>query len=128
MSAVVDRAGRIRSLDRKAEPGENLTEEDVKDTSKLVKLLLRVLADLAGIRRRWWPRHIDFEDVPVDDTGTTKYRFPHNFGGRVRWWVVDQEFAGSGPFLDRHADTDGNTLVLVSFGIGTMTLRVEEAG
>lgn len=128
MSAVVPVRGNPRLLDRPAEPDERVTPEDVQDAPKLARLLMRILKELALLRRRWWPRKVDHEDRTVDGTGTTKYRFPHGFGGRVRWWPVDWSGAASVPGLMRHADSDANTLVLVSWIAGTVTVRIEEAG
>ncbi len=130
MSANITSDGLIRQLDGRAEPDENITEQDVQDAPKLSKLLLRMLRDVAAMRRRWRPHRIDFEDIAVDDTGTTKYRLEHHLGGKVRWWVVDwQSTAGAAMFeVERHDDTDDNTLVFVSMAEGTMTVRVEEAG
>ncbi len=129
MTARLTRSDEVVQLDRPAEPPENVTEEDVQDAGKVARLLMRLLRDVTGLKRRFWPRAIDFEDRDVDDTGTTKYRFTHNFGGRVRWWVVDAVDTSGGPaYLARHADTDNDTLVLVSFALSRVTIRVEEAG
>lgn len=127
MSAIVDKAGKTRQLDRPAEPSEQVTVEQVADPPTLVRLLMRLLREVAFGNRRWFPQRVDHEDRVVDATGTTKYRFPHGFGGRVRWFPVDwQGAAGHG--LARHDDSDTNTLVLVSYVAGTVTLRIEAAG
>lgn len=127
MSANIDRAGKTRQLDRRAEPEEQVTEEQIADASRLVRLLMAILRAIAMLQRRWAPRRIDFEDRVVDDTGTTVYHFPHKFGGRVRWWVVD--WSGTGwSALSKHDSTTENTLALVSLVVGTVTVRVEEAG
>lgn len=129
MSANIAQDGTVRQLDRPAEPDENIVEKDVTDTERLVRLLMRIMRELTDLRRRWWPRRIDFEDVAVDDTNTTKYRLQHNFNGRARWWVVDwQSSAGGGFWLDRHSDSDETTLVVTSGVVGVVTIRVEEAG
>ncbi len=125
MSAIVN-GTTTRQLDRPAATNESVTEKDVAELPKLARLLQRILTDLSDLKRRFWPREIDFEDVSVDNTGTTKYRFEHGFNGRVRWWPVDAETAA--PALKRHADTDANTLVLVSSATCTVTVRVQEAG
>ncbi len=131
MSAVVPQNGPIRQLDAPAEPDEQVTPEQVQDTDRLARLLMRMLRDLAVLRRRFWPQHIDFEDLTFDSTGTTKTRLQHGFGGRVRWWLVDWQKGTEAPLapaLSRHADTDNNTLVLISGVEGKGTIRVEEAG
>jgi hypothetical protein len=127
MSANIPTTGTPRQLDRPAQPEEQITEEHATDASRLSRLLMTVLRDIASLKRRWWPERLDFVDRVVDATGTTKYRLPHGLRGRVRWWVVDWQ-GSAGPGLARHADTDANTLVLVSYVAGTATVRVEEAG
>lgn len=128
MSAVIKTDGSIRQLDKAIQPPEQVTEEQVKDSHRLSRLLMSILRDVVSLKRRWSPPFIDFEDVVVDGTGTTKYRFPHRFGGRVRWHSVGWKSATAGARLVEHSDTDGNTLVLVSYTAGTLTLRVQEAG
>lgn len=128
MSAVAPKYGPVRRLDRASEPDERVTVDDLKSPDYLARLLMRILRELADLRRRWWPKRIDVEDRDVDGTGSTKYRFPHGFGGRVRWWVVDWSGASSVAGLMRHSDSDNNTLVLVSWVAGTVTVRIEEAG
>lgn len=124
-AAIVPSKGRSRQLDGRAEPDEVITPEDAADSTKLARLLIRILQEVATLRRRWWPRHIDFEDI---DTNVATIRLPHGFGGRVRWWIVDQDDA-FGTFLGRSLSArDDNTLVLTSGGSGIVTIRVEEAG
>jgi hypothetical protein len=128
MSAVIKTDGKLRQLDKTAEPPDQVTEEQVQDSKRLSRLLMSMLRDVVTLKRRWWPTFIDFEDVTVDGTGTTKYRFAHRLGKRVRWWPVDWTGATAGPRLVRHTDSDDRTLVLVSYTAGTLTLRTEEAG
>ena len=106
-------------------PDEVVTEADVQEPPKLARLVLRLLKDVAQLKRAWTPDRVDFEDRVVDGTGVTLYRFEHGLGGRVRWWVVDS----TGPHdLVRDASSDNNTLVLYSYGATTVTIRVERAG
>ncbi len=128
MSANIPAHGPIRQLDRRAEPDEQITDEQAKDPKRIARLLLSLLRDVAHLKRRWWPRRIDFEDRVVDATGTTLYRLQHGFGGRVRWWVVDWTGATVEPRLVRNATTTNDVLVLVSYAAGTATIRIEEAG
>ncbi|MER3466186.1 MAG: hypothetical protein C4340_03215 [Armatimonadota bacterium] len=134
MSTIVGRDGKIRQLDRRAEPSELVTREQVMDPARLVRIVMDILRDVARFKRRWHPRRIDFEDVVVDSTGRP-FRLPHGFGGRVRWWVVDwRSTAGNAPKIETAKDADGKplsddrTLVLRSLADGTATIRVEEAG
>jgi hypothetical protein len=126
-AAIVNAVDTVRALDRRAEPNEEVTPEQAKDPERLSRLLMRVLRDIAALMRRWSPRRIDHEDRDVDASGTTLHRFPHGFGGRVRWCVVDWEGAAA-PALSKDASSDESTLVLVSYESGTVTIRIEEAG
>ena len=125
-SAIVT-ATDVRPLDTSAEPGEEVTDGKLQQPGYTVRLFMRILRDVAGLRRRWAPRRLDYEDYPVG-TGTY-HRLPHDFGGRVRWWVVDA--AGTTPELIRiDPDTlsDKSALVLYSGQATTCTIRIEEAG
>jgi len=120
-------SGKSRQLGGKATEDEVVSEADVTDVPKMARLLTRIVRELASLRRRFAPRRTDFEDVDVPTGGYV--RFPHGFGGRVRWWVVDVE--GSFAQLVRVSpDTlsDANTLVLYSDQETRITLRIEEAG
>lgn len=127
MSAIVPIVGVLRKLDRPAEPNDQITPDNVQDPDKLSRLIMGIARDVAGLKRRFAPRHIDFEDRTVDATGTTKYRFDHGFTGRVRWWPVDWTGAAA-PALSSDPDTKEGSLVLISYVEGTVSVRVEEAG
>jgi hypothetical protein len=128
MAAIVEADGRIRQLDRPAMPDESITEADVQDPSKLVRLVLRLLKDIALLKRRFWPKRLDFEDIECVAGETI--RLEHGFGGRVRWWQVEWTGTGVGTFggFEQTAATDRNTLVLLVVDNGTATVRVEQAG
>ncbi len=128
MTARVASTGPVRQLDRRAEPDTVVTEGDVKDAAKLARTLNTILKAVARLARSFAPKRIDFEDVSVDSTGTTKYRFDHGFGGRVRWWVIDIRNDTTYVDLRHHADTDANTLVLTSYADNIVTIRLEAAG
>lgn len=130
VSAIINRSGAVRQLDKQGEPPERVTPEQWADAPRMTRLMTDVLRQLVVLQRRFWPLRLDYEDVAVDDTGTTVYRFPHGFGGRVRWWVVDWQANGSlfDHSLSKHSSSNDDTLALVSFTPGTMTLRIEEAG
>lgn len=125
-AAVVDANDNIRSLVATKGPDRQVTEDRVQDAKELARLLQDALRDIAALDRRPCPRRIDFEDLVVDGTGTTQYRLPHGFGGRVRWWVVDAEnYAVVN--RDVAASTD-DVLVIVSHHASTITVRIEEVG
>lgn len=127
MSANIPSAGDVRQLDLRSESVDQVTERDVEDVGRMSRLLMGILRDVSALKRRWSPNRLDFEDRTVDATGTTKYRFEHRFGARVRWWVVGWSGAAASA-LSEHTDTDYNTLVLTSASAGTATIRIEEAG
>lgn len=127
-SAKVDVNGKVTQLDLKPEPDEQITEDNVKDGTLLARFLLQLFRDVAALKRRWVPRRLDFEDISFGATSFLKdYPMQHNFNGRVRWWLVDWS-AGVPPVLVRGANTNANTLVLLSNAVGTGTIRVEESG
>lgn len=128
MSTVYPKNGKARQLDQLAQPDEQVTEEQVQDPRRLSRLLMSLVRDVARAKRRWWPRFVEHEDRTVDATGTTLHRFAHRLDSRVRWWPVDWTGATAGPRLVRHSSSDKDTLVLVSYTSGTLTLRIEEAG
>lgn len=130
MSAIVPANGaKIRQLDRQAEPDEQVRPEDVTDTERLARTVMRILRDVARLKRRFWPDYIEYEDVTFDSSGSTVYRFPHGFGGRVRWWVVDMYGSAAGYALVKDEDeTDSNTLCLISNEACVATIRIERAG
>lgn len=126
----IDVTNKVFQLGPRAVADEVVTEQDVQDTAKLARLLCRVLSLIAALRRQWAPRRVDFEDIVVGATPTS-HRLQHNFAGRVRWWVIDWIAGGAAaaPILLRDsANTDANTLVLLSSKAGTVSIRVEEAG
>jgi hypothetical protein len=125
VSAIVESTGVVRRLDTRAGEQINVTADDVRDAPKLARLLQGAVRELAAQRRRWAPRELYFRGQTVDATGTTKYRLTHNFGGLVNYAPV---YADDYPQLKVHADTDENTLVLVSGTACTVTIRVWEAG
>ena len=134
LSATISTSGVVRQLDKPKSAfdaaDENVREEDVRDPKRLTTLLVRILRDLKEIRRRFLPRHIDFEDVAVDGTSATKTLLAHHFKGRVRFWVVEWKPTVLGDVfqLEKHADTTDNVLVLLSGRAGVATIRVQETG
>ncbi len=128
MNIASSLSGKSRSLDRKVASDELVSEADITDVPKMARLLTRILRSIADLRRTFVPRRTDFEDRAVG-SGTYE-RFPHGFGGRVRWWVVDS--IGTAPILLQSSvpayRSDENTLILYSAAAPTVTIRVEEAG
>lgn len=135
--AKITGAGAVKPLDGKAPPDQQVTEKDVQEPPKLARLLTDVLRDLAALKRRHYPRRIDFEDQAAPGP----IRLRHGFNGRVRWWVVDWTSAGTNLVdsggdtlsaswcdLTKQSDSDANMLVLQGHVTGTATIRVEEAG
>lgn len=128
---------RVRPLEKKVEPEEAVTAEDVKDPQKLSQLLQRLLKRQTELERRWSPRRIDFENIESDGSSGTPYqvRLAHMFDGPVRWWAVNKngtDFSDADAIREAvdasGALSDRNTLVLNIFHIVELTIRVEEAG
>lgn len=127
--AKVLSTGVMKQLDGKADPDQQVTEQDVQQPPKLARLLTDVLRDLARLKRRPYLRRIDYEDIAVTAGGSVT--LAHRFNARVRWWVVDwvPSVSGVAPVFERTvATTDANTLILKAGNSGTATFRVEESG
>jgi len=128
MSSNVPVNGVVRALAKPVEPSEEVTAEQASDAPRAARLFMRLLRDIATLRRRWSPLRVDHEDRVVDATGTTLIRFPHELGtSSVRYWAVRWSGA-TAPCLRVDASSDARTLVLTSTVAGTVTLRIEEAG
>lgn len=130
-AAKIDSSGKVTQLDARAGADEVVTEEDVQEPAKLSKMLARLLANVAALRRARVSARVDFEDVVVPSTGATApVRLQHNMVGRVRWWVVGWQCSTNvAPILrEDTANTTASTLVLLSYVAGTATIRVEAAG
>lgn len=127
VSARIDKASNVIQLDRQATPDEVVTSEDVKDSEKLARLLARLLRDVADLKRRWWPKRIDFEDRAV--VSGMPLRLGHGMRARVRWWIVDwtPTTPGDVPIFEKASTTDLKTLVLDVGNSGTVSVRVEVA-
>lgn len=130
MSANILPGGKVQQLERRKEPDEEVTEEQLQAPARLVRVLMTILRDVATLKRSWRPRRIDFVDKALDDSGVVLHRFPHKLRGRVRWWVVDWVPATGGtiPSLEKHVETSDMELVLISTCEGIATIRLEEAG
>lgn len=128
MSARIDQAGKVYQLDRQAEPDEAFSEEDAKDAKKLSRVVFYLLRDVATLKRRFWPKTIDFEDREV--LSGDALRLTHKLGARVRWWVVDWQPTAptDSPVFERSSATTLDVLVLDVGNPGTVTIRVEVAG
>lgn len=131
MSSAIVSGTKVRQLDKPSAPDQQVTADDAADSQKLARLLTSILASLADIKRRFWPKRIDYEDQVTTGTGGSPQTLPyeHGFGGRVRFWVVDWSGTTAAPILVRDSTlTTNDKLVLKSYEGGTFTLRVEEAG
>jgi hypothetical protein len=133
VSAIVSvRDGSVRQLDSRAEPDQEVTEEQVKDLPQLARILMSVLRDLALLKRRWWPRSITFRDiVSTGSSGSPQtFRLTHNFGGAVEYEVVDIALPGTVaiPLVSRAGSSDQNTLVVQVYYEATLAIRVTEGG
>lgn len=128
-TAIATTNGKVRQLDRPAQPDELVTEEDASSALKLSKLLVRLLRHVALLRRRFSPAVIVYEDIPTSTLGA-KVTLEHGFGGRVRWSVVGWQSSGTTAvnLKEDTTSTDADTLVLLSYTAGTACIRVEEAG
>jgi hypothetical protein len=126
-AAAVSSTGKVRQLDRRGDPSEQVTEQQAKDPSRVARILMAILADVGLLKRRFWPDRMDFEGQVLDATGTKIFRFEHGFGVDVRFWVIDWNGAAA-PNIRKDATTTSTVLVLTSTSAGTATIRVEAVG
>ena len=132
MSANVYPIGAPRQLDRRAEPEEQITEEQAKEPARVARLLMTLLRSVALLKRRWWPHRVDFKDVVITGTSVAPMvvRFPHGLGPVV-WWPVrvrDTGFISAGTLIRETSDSNESTLVLEVYFDATIDIRIEEAG
>lgn len=127
-AAVAFTDGRMRQLDAKGTPSAVLTALDAQEPEKIARAVNDLTRSVAEQARAFTPRVIFHRDVTVTGTGLVKYRFQHGFRGLVNWYVARWSSAAGGHSLVEDASTTADTLVLVSYIAGTLTLRVEEAG
>lgn len=129
--SVRDRSTKL--LDAKKQQDEIVTPEDATDGVKLGRLLTRMLAELAALRRRFAPKRTTFRDIVSTGAELDPQRFTliHKFGGVVEWWVVGVNSLGlvELPLVAEVVDeSDDSSLVLDVYFEGTIAVRVEEAG
>lgn len=121
-----------RQLDGKPQPDEQVTEADVTDAPKLARLLTRLLAEVAKLRRPFRPRTITFTNIVSTGTDVSPYtvRLTHKFGGEVDYEVVGRTEPGVIvlPFEYQTTATDKDTLVLAIYYPATLAVRVTERG
>lgn len=128
-AARVTSAGKVYPLDGRTEPDEVVTAEDAQDSSKVARLLCRLLKEIATLKRQWAPRRIDFEGVVCGTIGQSTAVLQHGFGSAVRWWVVGWTGAtGVAALVELASGTTSTTIQFQSYTAGTATIRVEEAG
>lgn len=127
-AAKIATDGKATLLGPKPGPDTIVTPENVQNAPALARMIATLFRSVAQLRARWYPRRIDFEDIPVGSIGALVQPLEHGFKGRVRWWVVGwQTTSGSGHSLREFSTTD-TTLTLMSYVAGSACIRVEEAG
>lgn len=132
MSANISFDGEVRQLDRASQPDENMGEQDVRDTSRLLRWMLNLFRRVRAVESRWSPNRIDFEGRVSTGTALAydTIQLQHNFNGEVRWSVVDVQEPGTveSSLIYRVEATDPNVLTLRCHFPATLTIRVEQAG
>lgn len=128
-AAKITSTGKVVPLGPRSSPNDVVSVDDVRDPNKLARILGDVFEAVSMLLARWYPRRLDFEDVAVGASGAG-LTLQHNFGGRVRYWVVDWSPSGTAaaPILVRGVETTKDTLVLYSYYAGVATIRLEESG
>jgi hypothetical protein len=99
-----------------------MTEDDLKDPSRLLEVIKRLSRRLADLESSRAPDYVDFARTVTNGY----YTFEHGFSGVVRWWVVD--WAGStAPYFDFIPNDNPKQLTLLSSCDGDVIIRVERA-
>jgi hypothetical protein len=122
-----------RLLDAKPMPDEFVSAEDAKDSTKLARLLTRMLAQLAATRRRFVPKRTTFQNIVSTGTDASPMRVNllHKFDAPVEWWVVGTNSLGTVALplvAEAEDDSDADTLAIDIYFAGTLAIRVEESG
>lgn len=100
-----------------------ITRATVADQDELAALLERMAQAIDAFVRLAPKPRIDFEDITC--TSGTDVRLTHNFGCRVRWWVVDWVGSAAPNLRKDTTNTTADILVLDCGQTGTATIRVE---
>lgn len=128
--STITAAAKIVRTTANPQRAEPAVARDVSDPDKLVRIVNRIRDDVRLLGTSTAPDSIDFEDLPAGASGV-KITLPHRMGCRVRWYVIDWTATSPGvgaiPTLTKHSTSDANTLVLVSYVAGTVSIRVEAA-
>ena len=100
---------------------------EVEDPQLLAQILTEMRSENANVRRDASGRWIEYEDVAVG-SGGADVTLPHGFNGRVRHLVTDVvDNGGTAPILMRDtANTTADSLVLKSYAVATVTIRIEK--
>jgi hypothetical protein len=131
MSAAYVRSdGTVIQLDGKRAPDAVITAQDVENAEKLARMVQDLARRIAVLERGWGPARLFFRDLAVTSTTTDVTRLEHGLGGLVNWSVVRWRptTPGDAVTVAEHADTDEDTLCIVSGTEGVVSLLVELAG
>lgn len=104
---------------------QKITDEDAKDPAILSRVINKITEAASTLQLLARPGYIEFEDQAATVGGTLT--LPHNFSGRVRWWVTDWSVPSgtAAPSFRKTTATTADVLVLDSNALGTATIRVE---
>ncbi len=141
MSAVVTMLdGKVRQLDRPRGADEVVSPTDAEDTTKLARLLTRLLAEVGALRRRFAPRRLTFRNIEAtgDYDAPQTVVLTHLFGGQVEWEIVNVrdvvattlsvDFNPVHIMFAQESANEASQLTLLVYFTGTVAIRVEEAG
>ena len=100
--------------------------EDFATPQAMARILNEAADAIRALKAFTRPPYIEFEDISVPGAAG-EVTLPHNFGGRVRWWVTDwKNPAAAAPILRTlDSKTTRDVLVLLSNQTGVATIRVE---
>ena len=116
----------VRASRGAADAQRTVSPADIATPEALIRILNDAAEVIRGLRRFARPPYIEFEDLSLPGGGA-EVTLPHNFGGRVRWWVTGwKNPAAAAPILrELDSKTTREVLVLLSNQTGVACIRVE---
>lgn len=120
--------GNLKRVRPFASRGATVSDSDVTEPGKLAELLRQIQKRISTTEAITPPEALELE---YDVTSGLDFNVAHNFGGPVRWYVVDwyatPGAGASGPSFSRLTTSTTKLLVLHSYCAGRVVIRVESS-
>ena len=112
---------------RRAVSQESSYDGDVTKLAEVLRKIGERIGLLESVQRP------DYNEYELEVTYGTTYTLQHNFGGAVRWYVVDwappedNGFTDIAPAFVRSPNTISGSLILNCYSTGKAVIRVESS-